>query len=467
MGMGYIATIIDNTSKLQGVEDEPSSKHIWLVSLSQKISLQRLMALLDESRRKLVVLEDLSSPGGNDFEILATKAKLPIFDLSLDKSTVNQKIWDWLSKQINHTLLSSNNESELAGSVGGVLSLKAQKSKQPATPKVQKTEHATPKHDHARQEISSTAGTGAYTTTAAMHELPKIIAELDVNGSIIQNIGTAYPNNLNAAQQNLANLSTQFHDKLNIASPKLDPSTLKSLILTTTPLFKLATISYAAVSNIEPGKNREPMPAFSTGAQYSSDHSAVKLIRSTYHNELAIVEDLSFESSSVSHTETIESGPNASYSKNVQSLRNLLKKDSKSMAQVSYQFELVTSYADCLKIIRSTGNIKHFASQDISPRLGYGYPQEIDQLKLEEDYNNLFDTSLQLYSKNTDSSSAQGYCLGGHKLRHRLWLDIPQLMQLAKLDLEVISPLIEELALLHPTVAGHIDAVQKKTSPKQ
>ncbi|MCW1908208.1 MAG: hypothetical protein KIH63_002595 [Candidatus Saccharibacteria bacterium] len=178
----------------------------------------------------------------------------------------------------------------------------------------------------------------------------------------------------------------------------------------------------------------EPMNALSKAAEgitagYSQDHTAVKLVEHWPKNEYDLLPTLLFPHSSLSAAELTARLDKLPFEQKDALLQTLLSEAMQSGTlselQISYTFELLTSY-EAMRTIQGLVPDAVILVQALTPRYEYEMPESIEQYNLTDAYLECFDKSFELFSRlesSAQDSIAPNACLRGHKLRWRLVLD--------------------------------------------
>lgn len=168
---------------------------------------------------------------------------------------------------------------------------------------------------------------------------------------------------------------------------------------------------------------------------YGSSDSLVSITSYTPRNEVEVVPDALF-GTQMANTDT--SNKTQSYAEKAKLLISLLPPDknvtltqNSVLSHYQYTLEATLSFSH-IQMIRATLQTP-IVLQDISPRLGYEYPEYLDALSIGEQYEHCFDVAYKLFSTMQEAGYANEALyavLGGHKQRFQITLDGQSLVQL-------------------------------------
>jgi hypothetical protein len=127
----------------------------------------------------------------------------------------------------------------------------------------------------------------------------------------------------------------------------------------------------------------------------------------------------------------------------------------KALAAAQYEWDFLTELTtlqDMPEALRTTARL-----QLLTPRYGYTMPPEVEDAGLTDEYDDIFDQSLQLQS----TLQARGYTaesqyatLLGHKQRWSVVLSIAEIKHLKSFTAAAYEPLIARVKEIHPLLVG-------------
>jgi dTMP kinase len=146
----------------------------------------------------------------------------------------------------------------------------------------------------------------------------------------------------------------------------------------------------------------------------------IHLLESLPRNEFDLIADSLYPFSNLSRSEIAAEVEDWDYQKKQTALKTALSNPQTNALQLAkYRFDFLTdwlSLSNCLKE-RLVFDVQ---MQPGSPRFGYDVPEAVEEAKAEDEYLDIFDKSLGLYSliqTQTDSDAVEYAVMAGHRLR--------------------------------------------------
>ena len=201
-----------------------------------------------------------------------------------------------------------------------------------------------------------------------------------------------------------------------------------------------------------------PIPAHGAAAV-----NMAKLIAYSPKNELTLLNDILYQSSTLSQQEITAAIDKLTYQEKADALLGALGRQTVDIPGGSYTWDIVSDVGSFLHLTTQLPSTA-VTPQIVSPRLGYEVPDFIEELGLLDTFEACFDLSLKLHS----ALQAAGYqqeaqlaTLLGHRMRWKVTLSVAQTRQLLSQPAsdkafpstaELLAQIKTKLAETHPLV---------------
>lgn len=153
---------------------------------------------------------------------------------------------------------------------------------------------------------------------------------------------------------------------------------------------------------------------------YDENNAALRLVAVQPRNELDLLPEMVYETLDLSLNEVKSTVENWPYAVKSQLFTDYVRQfpDAKVLQRFSYTLEMLTPLSDIASL--SPEALQTVSLQRLTPRHGYTTPPEVEAAGLSDDYDAIFDTSLELQSMlqaNGFATESQYATLLGHKAR--------------------------------------------------
>ncbi len=207
----------------------------------------------------------------------------------------------------------------------------------------------------------------------------------------------------------------------------------------------------------------------------SSVGEAVKLLDASPRNEFKALIDVIYPKSDLPRAELADQIDKLSYKQKVEALTLAILGNKNSLPeQLTYKFDVTSERSALIQLDKSS--LYHTIQvQAPTPRYGYEVPESIEKIGALDEYLNIFDKSLELYSilqsTNTPETAVYGVMLG-HKSRFQIVCSLGYLRELFRTtrdttDAGIVDSLIEKVSEVHPIAAEIISRLDRVTSQKK
>lgn len=191
-------------------------------------------------------------------------------------------------------------------------------------------------------------------------------------------------------------------------------------------------------------------------------------------NEFSVLADIVYSHSDLDRKDLEQQLGTLNYQEKSNMLQEALKSNTGKIGnEYRYSIDVIANKVviNDLEMIAGHKNIK---IQPLTPRFGYETPEYLDKISATENFLDIFDTSLELYSvlQATSSSSEAIYAvMAGHKTRFQLQCDLAYLKELLNsslASLDTIKGNIKELlAEVHPIAYEMLSTTKELVQPKK
>ncbi len=217
---------------------------------------------------------------------------------------------------------------------------------------------------------------------------------------------------------------------------------------------------------------------------HSTDSEAVTLSSYWPRNELDIVPDLLYESTSLSLKEITKAVKKWDYDKKAKVLEtyigerlNRRHKPGRALEKIHYNWDLVCDYG-IFRDLQRHRIVDDLEWQDLSPRFGFEIPQLVEDAGLTEQFEKCFDISAELYSTlqaNGYTLEAQYATLLGHRMRWKVTYNAREAFHFHELRTapqghpgyrKLVQQMHEKVAEVHPMLAEAMKFVNQGEDPE-
>jgi thymidylate kinase len=211
-----------------------------------------------------------------------------------------------------------------------------------------------------------------------------------------------------------------------------------------------------------------------------NDADAVKIIEVAPLNEFDLLPGYLYSRSSLAPEELAAQLDRLKYHQKEDAFKTAIVQDASSLLErVNYRAEIISDREAMSSLIKSLSP-DVLQSQDPTPRYGYGVPEELESIGIEEQFIEAFDLSLELYSliQAEGHDNLAGYAtLSGHKLRWNINFNAAAFLKtpvsLNNEARKILKALLASVAEFHPLIRDSIGGVkpaktvQKPTPPRK
>jgi thymidylate synthase ThyX len=217
---------------------------------------------------------------------------------------------------------------------------------------------------------------------------------------------------------------------------------------------------------------------------YSMETKQVVLTDVWPLNELDIVSDMLYESSSLSLSEIRHEVSAWSYDRKLKVFNayigerlNRRHKPGRSLEKIHYSWDILCDYG-IFRDLQRHRMVDDMEWQDLTPRYGYDCPEIIDDAGLNDLYEECFDLSLKLYSIMQDAgyhSEAQYATLLGHRMRWKVTMNAREMFHFIELRSspqghpgyrKIVKEMHDLIGDRHPIIASSMNFVNKGDNPE-
>lgn len=197
----------------------------------------------------------------------------------------------------------------------------------------------------------------------------------------------------------------------------------------------------------------------------ASQPEAVRLLDASPRNEFKVLADGIYPYSNLARREIEDELDNWDYQKKFDALSSALVSSDASLAgQLFYRFD-ITGDRLLIQKLEQSALVQELKTQPPTPRYGYEVPPEVEAAGIEDQYMDVFDQSLELFSSlqatGLEDLTVYGTLLG-HKVRSQLSVSLQAIKdQLAKPGLSgdykaLLEGMVEKIAEVHPVSAASL-----------
>jgi dTMP kinase len=201
----------------------------------------------------------------------------------------------------------------------------------------------------------------------------------------------------------------------------------------------------------------------------------IKLIEATPRNEFELLADSLYPYSNLSRPEITSQIENWDYQQKFDALKLALGKPrAEALKLARYRFDLLTDWLTLMDVA-SLGLANDIQLQPATPRFGYEVPEAIEASGAEDEYMEMFDQSLSLYShiqpEAADTNLVEYAILRGHRLRWQASFaaeTIADAARISKLPATVgilLPQLLNQIKEVHPTIGEQLSRPRSENQP--
>ncbi|MDB5160856.1 MAG: Thymidylate kinase [Candidatus Saccharibacteria bacterium] len=201
-----------------------------------------------------------------------------------------------------------------------------------------------------------------------------------------------------------------------------------------------------------------------------AESEAVKLVEASPRNELDLLTDSLYSYSNLPRPEIAAQVEGWNYQQKYEALSAALSKPrADSLRMARYRFDVLSDWVT-LSDVLSLGVTSEMQLQPATPRFGYEVAEIIETAGIEEEYLDMFDLSLGLYSRiqaENNNNLVEYAVLTGHRLRWQATFSASdlgralQMKRLPKNTAALIEQLVSKVKEVHPIIGESLTADQK------
>ncbi len=216
---------------------------------------------------------------------------------------------------------------------------------------------------------------------------------------------------------------------------------------------------------------------------YAADEEAVTLVDYYPKNELDLVADMLYSSSSLSLRQIKDELASLSYEDKLKIFNSYIgerlnrrHRPGRALEKAHYSWDLICDYG-IFRDLQRHRMVDDLQWQLLTPRYGYEVPELVQQAGLSEKFEECFDLSLELHSKLQTAGyglEAQYATLLGHKMRWKVTYNAREAMHLHELRTspqghpgyrQLVKQMHDKLTEVHPLIAQAMKFVNKDEDP--
>ena len=201
-------------------------------------------------------------------------------------------------------------------------------------------------------------------------------------------------------------------------------------------------------------------------------------------NELDLIADMLYSSSNLSLKQIKDKLSTLSYEDKLKIFKgyvgerlNRRHRPGRALEKAHYSWDLICDYG-IFRDLQRHRIVDDLEWQPLTPRYGFEVPELVQKANLVEPFEECFSLSLELFSqleKAGYSAEAQYACLLGHKMRWKVTYNAREAMHLIELRTspqghpgyrKLAKQMYDQIAEIHPIIAGHMKFVNKDEDPE-